>query len=118
MEFYATLWVARDRSEIWFLFRGEPQRLTREDLIAALGLLASDFQLYRSSYGTFAPPCRPQGGMLPPNDMVSVAFPPPHTPGFDRRPARLTEEAKVVRSIVTRTIIPRSRYREEFTLLH
>ncbi|GJN05035.1 hypothetical protein PR202_ga22630 [Eleusine coracana subsp. coracana] len=35
MKFYASLWVARDRSEIWFMLRGEPQRLTREDLIAA-----------------------------------------------------------------------------------
>ena len=43
LEFYATLWVARDRSEIWFLFRGQPQRVSRGDLIASFGLLASDF---------------------------------------------------------------------------
>ena len=55
---------------------------------------------------------------MPIDEMVSIAFPPPHTPGFDRSPARLTAEAKVVRAIVIRNIIPRSGYREEFTLLH
>ncbi|GJM99784.1 hypothetical protein PR202_ga16918 [Eleusine coracana subsp. coracana] len=117
-EFYATLSVARNCLEIWFLYRGEPQRLTREDLIATLGLLTSDFQLYKSTYGTLVPPHKSQGGTLPSDEMVSIAFPPPHTLGFERGPTRLTAEAKVVRAIVTRTIIPQSGYREEFTLLH
>ncbi|GJN18671.1 hypothetical protein PR202_gb05855 [Eleusine coracana subsp. coracana] len=118
LEFYVMLWIARNRSEFWFLFREQPQHVTRGDLIASFRFLALDFQLYRSAYPSLEPPRRPQGGKLLSDDLVSIAFPPPHTPGYERGPARLTAEAKVVRAIVTRTIIPRSGYREEFTLLH
>ncbi|TVU20728.1 hypothetical protein EJB05_30323, partial [Eragrostis curvula] len=96
-DFYATLWVADDRSAIWFMFEGQPVRLTQDDIHRVLGAEASDRILHNLAYEGARPPRRPSGGVVLTDDAMRVAFPPPNEQGHSRLPHRLTHEARARR---------------------
>lgn len=50
IDFYATLWIAPDRSRFWFMYRGEPCMMTREFLDEALRITLSEVKLHELAH--------------------------------------------------------------------
>jgi hypothetical protein len=73
--FYITVWVGQERSMIWFMFGGQPYRLTKAQLEEILGVDLVDVSLHAAVYGDANPPRRALvGGIAPNHEEISILF--------------------------------------------
>lgn len=106
--FYATVWIAPDRSFIQFMFQGEVYKLYRADMLEALRLQESTRFLHEVVHPNAHPPRRPlTGGVFPTDDEICLLFRSPFPPGSLRLPEMLTPEARAVHFALRRSLLPR-----------
>jgi hypothetical protein len=114
--FYNTVWVGQERSMIWFMFGGQPYRLTRPQLAEVLGVDLVDVSLHAAVYGDADPPHRALvGGIAPTHEEISVLFRQPFPVSYQRALDLLTDEAYAIHMALRKTLLPRSGYPEGFT---
>jgi hypothetical protein len=95
--FYITVWVGQERSMIWFMFGGQPYRLTKAQLAEILGVDLVDVSLHAAVYGEANPPRRALvGGIAPNHEEISILFRQPFPISYQRAPDILTDVAYVV----------------------
>jgi hypothetical protein len=101
---------------IWFMFGGQPYRLTRAQLAEALGVDLVDVSLHATVYGDADPPHRALvGGIAPTHEEISVLFCQPFHVSYQRAPDLLTDKAYVIHMALRKTLLPRSGYPKGFT---
>jgi hypothetical protein len=113
--FYNTVWVGQERSMIWFMFGGQPYRLTRAQLAEVLGVDLVDVSLHVAVYGHADPPRRALVSGIGPTHEISVLFHQPFPISYQRAPDLLTDEAYAIHMALRKTLLPRSGYPEGFT---
>jgi hypothetical protein len=114
-EFYSSLWIDPAHEFIHFAFRGRDRILYSTRVRDILRLPASEMKIHQLCFGQTSPPRHPHGGTVPPTDMIRPCFREPFGEGSRRTPASLTPLARVLDSIVWRTLLPRLGYREGLT---
>jgi hypothetical protein len=73
--FYSTVRVGQERSVIWFMFGGQPYRLTRAQLVEILGVDLVDVSLHAAVYGDADQPHRALvAGIAPTHEEISILF--------------------------------------------
>jgi hypothetical protein len=103
---------------IWFMFGGQPYRLTRPQLAEALGVDLVDVSLHAAVYGDADPPHRALVGRIAPtHEEISVLFRQSFPVSYQRAPDLLTDKAYAIHIAVRKTLLPRSRYPKGFTEL-
>jgi hypothetical protein len=114
--FYSTVWVGQERYVIWFMFGGQPYRLTRAQLAEILGVDLVDVSFHAAVYGDADPPRRALvGGIAPTHEEISILFRQPFPVSYQRAPDLLTNEAYAIHMALRKTLLPRSGYPEGFT---
>jgi hypothetical protein len=108
--------VGQERSVIWFMFGGQPYRLTRAQLAEILGVDLVDVSLHAAVYGDADPPRRALVGRIAPtHEEISILFHQPFHVSYQRAPDLLTDEAYAIHMALRKTLFPRSGYPEGFT---
>ena len=80
-----------------------------------LRLQKQPVKLHEVCYGQQEPPRRPHGGQVPPTDLVRHCFKEPFGEGSRRNPSDLTPTARVLDTIMRRTLLLRMGYHEGLT---
>jgi hypothetical protein len=105
--FYITVWVGREHYMIWFMFGGQPYRLTRAQLVEILGVDLVDVSLHAAVYGDADPPRRALvGGIVPTHEEISVLFRQPFPVSYQRAPDLLIDEAYAIHMALRKTLLP------------
>ena len=112
--FFATLWIPRGRQYIEFMFRGDRQRLYREEIAEALGVdLVSTTQVHELCYPGVVPPHRAlAGGTPPPIKIVSVLFRQTFSQNSLRSSGELIQLAIVLLLTFKKSLYPRAGFGE------
>jgi hypothetical protein len=114
--FYSTVWVGQEQSVVWFMFEGQPYRLTRAYLAEILGVDLVDVSLHATVYGDTDPPRKALvGGIAPTHGEISILFHHPFPVSYQCAPDLLTDEAYAIHMALRKTLLPRSSYPEGFT---
>jgi hypothetical protein len=114
--FYNTVWVGQERSVIWFMFGGQPCRLTRAQLAEIIRVDLVDVSLHAAVYGDVDPPRRALiGGIAPTHDKISILFRQPFPVSYQRAPNLFTDDAYAIHMALRKTLLPRSGYPKGFT---
>lgn len=116
-EFYATVWIAPDHTSIHFSFHGEEQEISGVEFAHILRIPRQDVLLHQLCFPRVEPPRRAHAGVLPPVEAVRDCFRGDFGEGSSRLPKDLTVTARILDSIVRRTILPREGYKEGLTHL-
>jgi hypothetical protein len=105
--FYNTVWVGQERSVIWFMFGGQPYRLTRAQLAEVLGVDLVDVSLHAAVYGDADPPHRALVGRIAPtHEEISIIFHQPFPVSYKRAPDLLTDKAYAIHMALRKTLLP------------
>jgi hypothetical protein len=103
---------------IWFMFGGQPYRLTRTQLAEILGVDLVDMSLHTAVYGDADPPRMALvGGIAPTHEEISIIFRQPFPISYQRESNLLTDEAYAIHMVLRKTLLPQSGYPEGFTVL-
>jgi hypothetical protein len=114
--FYITVWVGQERSMIWFMFGGQPYRLTRAQLAEILAVDLVGGSLHTTVYGDADSPHRALvGGIAPTHEEISILFHQPIPVFYQRALDLLTDVAYAIHMALTKTLLPQSGYPEGFT---
>ena len=114
-EFYSSLWIDPRHKFIHFAFRGRGYRLYSSRVREILRIPVSPIRLHEVCYGQTKPPRRPHGGLVPPIDLVRPCFTEPFGKGSSRTPRDLTPTARLLDTIMRRTLLLRMGYCEGLT---
>jgi hypothetical protein len=105
--FYNTVWVGQECSVIWFMFGGQPYRLTRAQLAEVLGVDLVDVSLHAAVYGDADPPHRALVGRIAPtHEEISIIFRQPFPVSYKRAPDLLTDKAYAIHMALRKTLLP------------
>jgi hypothetical protein len=100
---------------IWFIFGGQPYRLTRAQLAEILGVDLVDVSLHAAVYGDAGPPCRALVGRIAPtHEENSILFHQPFPASYQCASDLLTDEAYAIHMALRKTLLPRSGNPEGF----
>jgi hypothetical protein len=113
--FYATVYIEADRLSIRFMFMGQQQRLTREEITELLQVDLHDDSIHYLAYPDVEPPHRAHSPVSPSNEEISFLFQQPFLPGTPRTPDRLIREAYVVHYALRRSVLYRMGNAESLT---
>jgi hypothetical protein len=116
-EFYASLWIDPSHRYIHFTFRGHDYRLQSLRVREILRILESSTRIHEICYGETKPPRCPHGGVVPPTDIVRACFIEPFGEGSSHTPRDLTPIARILDSVMMRTLLPRGGYHEGLTCI-
>jgi hypothetical protein len=101
---------------IWFMFGGQPYRLTRAQLAEILGVDLVDMSLHTAVYRDVDPPRRALvGGTAHTHEEISILFCQPFPISYQRAPDLFTDEAYAIHMALRKTLLPRSGNPEGFT---
>jgi hypothetical protein len=114
-ELYSSLWIDPRHKFIHFAFRGRDYRLQSSRAREILRLLESPIWIHKICYRQIEPPRRPHGGLVPPTDIVRPCFTKPFGEGSSRTPHDLTPIARILKTVMRRTLLLRVGYREGLT---
>jgi hypothetical protein len=103
--FYATVYFDANRVAIRFMFMGQQQRLTREEIAKLLQVDLHDDSIHYLAYPDVEPPHRAHSPVLPSDEEISFLFQPPFLPGTARTTGRLIREAYVVHYALRRSVL-------------
>jgi len=73
-EFYASVWVAPNHSNIHYALAGTDCRVIAQRVRETWGLTAYVIKINELCYAGYEPPCHPHGGELPLVDFISPYF--------------------------------------------
>jgi hypothetical protein len=89
---------------IWFIFGGQPYRLTRAQLAEILGVDLVDVSLHTAVYGDADPPHSALvGGIAPTHEEISILFRQPFPVSYQHAPDLLTDEAYDIHMALRKT---------------
>jgi hypothetical protein len=114
--FYNIVWVGQERFIIWFMFGGQPYRLTRAQLAEILGVDLVDMSLHAVVYGDADPLHRALvHGIAPTHEKISIFFRQPFPISYQRAPDLLTDVAYAIHMALRKILLPRSGYPKGFS---